>query len=238
MTPRRFAARAQSQSSLTVGARLDALSERLPLELALSLAADLVKAVAAAHRSGHRFGRFDANHFVVRGTGEVQLVARPAPGADVAADMHALGGILFRLFTGVTPKQARAALKVSSLAEVPSPAQLNPALDDTLDTLVAQMLASHPASRPQSMAQVEAWFADIYEALDVHPSRAAVLRWAGARPAPAPVARVVPVFVAEEDEELDDDAPAAAAPGPVRFDAWAMAATAFSVVAFAMASSL
>lgn len=244
MTSRRFATRVQQQSSLTVGARLDAQAGRLPLELGLTLARELVKAVADAHQRGLRFGRLDASHFVVRGTGEVQLVASAAPGADVATDMHAVGAILYRLFTGLTPKQARAALKVSSLQEVPAPARLNPALDDTLDTLVAQMLSSHPGSRPPSMRQVEAWLADVCEELDVQPSRAAVLRWAGARPAPravpAPVKRVVPALVADEDDEedLEEEGAVADAPGPVRFDAWALAAAAFSLVAFTMASVL
>lgn len=246
MTTRRFAARVQQQSSLSVGARLDAQPGRLPLELGLSLARELVKVVADAHQRGQRFGRLDAAHFVVRGTGEVALVAKPAPGADVAADMHAVGAVLYRLFTGLTPKQARAALKVSSLHEVPAPAQLNPAIDDTLDTLIAQMLASHPGARPQSMRQVEAWLAELCEELDVQPSRPALLRWAGERPAPkvvatpAPVRRVVPTFVDEDDDaDLDDDEDAAAeAPGPLRFDAWALSAAAFSVVAFAMASVL
>lgn len=245
MTSRRFATRVQQPSSHSIGARLDAQAGRLPLELGLNLARELVKVVADAHQRGLRFGRLDASHFAVRGSGEVELVAQAAPGADVATDMHAVGAILYRLFTGLTPKQARAALKVSSLHEVPAPAQLNPALDDTLDTLVAQMLSSHPGARPQSMRQVEAWLGDICEELDVQPSRAAVLRWAGERPAPqaapapAPVKRVVPVFVeADDDEDLDDDAEADDAPGPVRFDAWAVAAAGFSVVAFAMASVL
>ena len=244
MTTRRFAARVQQPSSLSVGARLDAQPGRLPLELGLNLARELVKVVADAHERGQRFGRLDAAHFVVRGTGELALVAKAAPGADVAADMHAVGAVLYRLFTGLTPKQARAALKVSSLHEVPAPARLNPALDDTLDTLIAQMLASHPGARPQSMRQVEAWLGDLCEELDVQPSRAALLRWAGERPAPkavappAPVRRVVPTFVDADDDLEDDEDTAVEAPGPLRFDAWALSAAAFSVVAFAMASVL
>jgi hypothetical protein len=244
MTPRRFAVRVQQKTSLSVGAALDAQRGRLPLELALSVAADLVSAVADAHRRGVCFGRIDARDVEVHGTGELRLLAKPSPGADVAADMHAVGAILYRLFTGLTPRQARVALKVSSLHEVPSPAQINPALDDTLDTVVAQMLASHPAARPQSMRQVEAWLADVCEELEVQPSRAAVLRWAKAAPrlvvvpAPRVVARAELAGDVLNDDDLDDDALKDDAPGPLRFDAWAVAACAFSVVALVMATTL
>lgn len=257
MTRRRFAsaaAAAPANSETSLASRLGA--ERLPLELALSLAVEVVDAVATAHQQRATFGRLTPADFRVEADGSLAVTAERLPGGDVAADAFAVGAVLYQLFTGFTPAQARARLQVSPLHDAPPASQLNPAIDDALEAMLAQLLARDPARRPYSLRLVEVALADACEFLDLEPSRAAILAWARVAPAlrvvtppPVPAVRHTPTFTvladedveeveAFDDEDLEDEEDERDAAGPVRFDGWMIAACGFCVVAFAMATSL
>lgn len=223
----------------TLADRLSA--ERLPLDLALSLAVEVVDAVATAHQRRQAYGTLTLAHFSLQADGSVAVTAVANPHADAASDTFAVGAVLYQLFTGLSPQQARAKLSVSPLAAVPPASLLNPALDDGLELLLAKMLAKEPALRPHSLRVVEALLADVCDSLDLDPSRDALAAWA-ARPAPKKAAKKhVPsvrfIEAVDDEEPLDDDDVEEAA-SPLRFDVWAAAACAFTVVAFAMATTL
>lgn len=244
---RSFARQTPKQASHSLASRLTA--ERLPLDLALSLSVEVVSAIASAHQQRRAFGNLCAADLVVQPDGSLAVLAPSVAGADSATDTFAVGAVLYQLFTGLTPNQARAQLKVSALHDVPPASRLNPAIDDTLDELLSLMLARDPARRPQSLRVVEALLVDVCESVDLEPSRAAILRWASIAPSLRVVAAVrhTPTFVIlkaedvvalEEDESEDEESTTTASVGPLRFDVWAAAACAFSVVAFAMATHL
>ncbi|MDP1825167.1 MAG: hypothetical protein Q8L48_18050 [Archangium sp.] len=259
---RRFAPQTQPArpvSPSTLGSRLT--TERLPLDLALSLAVEVVDAVAAAHQQRRSFGQLTATDFVVQPDGTIAVTAPSVISAstDTSADTFAVGAVLYQLFTGFTPNQARARLAVSPLHEVPLASRINPAIDDTMEGLLSMMLDRDPARRPHSLRVIEALLIDVCESMELEPSRAAILHWATVHPEqtrgatlrvvpqqlppPPPAARHRPSFVVLADEDvvaLDDDeeVEAEAEASPLRFDMWAVAACAFCVVAFAMATQL
>jgi hypothetical protein len=247
--------------SLSLRDRLS--SERLPLDLSLSLAVEVVDAVAAAHQRRQAFGSLTLADFVLQPDGSVAISAAVDPFADAASDSFAVGAVLYQLFTGFTPNQARAKLSVSPLHAAPPASLLNPALDDGLEVLLATLMAREPTLRPHSLRVVEGQLAAVCESLELEPSREALVAWAG-RDVNAPglsepvedrparqtlVASVGPSSTSSDrpgqskrrhvptvellDEEDEEDAPS-----PLRFDVWAAAACAFTVVAFAMATTL
>ncbi|HEY1088496.1 MAG TPA: hypothetical protein VGE37_12405 [Archangium sp.] len=217
-------------------------AERLPLDLALSLAVEVVDAVASTHQRRQAYGALTLADFTLKSDGSVAVTATPNASSDAASDTFAVGAVLYQLFTGLSPQQARVKLSVSPLAAVPPASLLNPALDDGLELLLAKMLAKEPALRPHSLRVVEALLADVCDSLDLDPSRAALAAWA-ARPAPKTAAKKhVPsvrfIQAVDDDEVLDEDDVGEEAASPLRFDAWAAAACAFTVFAFAMATTL
>jgi hypothetical protein len=235
----------------TLGSRLT--TERLPLDLALSLAVEIVDAVATAHQQRRAFGRLSPADFEIAGDGSLIVTAPPLEGADPATDNFAVGTVLYQLFTGLTPNQARARLAVSPLHEAPLASKINPAIDDTLEGLLSMMLDKNPQRRPHSLRVIEGLLNDVCESLDVEPSRGSIASWASAHPAvavAAPPKKHRPSYVVvladedvidadEDDSELEDDeAEREEHDGPMRFDKWAVAACAFAVVAFTMATKL
>lgn len=253
MTRRRFVSEAPKLTVLSLADRLGA--DRLPLDLALSLAVEVVDAVATAHVRRQAFGHLTAADLVVQADGSVAVTAASAPGAEPAGDTFSVGAVLYQLFTGLTPNQARARLSVSPLHAVPPASLVNPAIDDSIEHLLATTLDHDPARRPQSLRVVEALLAEACDVFDLDPSREDVAAWAATKAAPVAVAapapakvRHVPTFTVVRDEEApafsdEDDASETEeteieAPGPLRFDAWAAAACAFTFVAFAMATNL
>lgn len=238
---RRFA---KPTSSNTLASRLT--SERLPLDLALSIAVEVVETVACAHQQRRAFGRLSAADFVVNADGSIGLAAPAVEGADPSTDTFAVGVVLYQLFTGLTPNQARAKLAVSPLHDVPPASRINPAIDDTLEGGLSLMLERDPARRTHSLRVIESLLVDVCESLELVPSRVAILKWASMIPpiaaVPAPVQHKPSHAVVREDEvkpdEDEDDEGEAGPRAPLRFDAWALAACAFCAVAFAMATQL
>lgn len=229
------------------------LTERLPLDLALSLSVEVVEAVATAHQQQRAFGRLSLAELVVARDGSINITAPALQGADASADTFAVGAVLYQLFTGLTPNQARARLAVSPLHDAPPASRINPAIDDTIEGVLSMMLDRNPARRPHSLRVIEGLLVDVCESLELVPSRAAILRWASIAPtltvAPAPVQHKPSYVVVLADEDVmdaddeeeasnDDEETETPSPGPLRFDAWALAACAFCVVAFAMATQL
>jgi serine/threonine-protein kinase len=77
--------------------------------------------------------------------------------AGVGSDVYALGAILFEMLTGGPPFDGDTALEVMTshtFSEIPSARALNPRVPESLDSLLAKMLAKSPQDRPQSMAEV------------------------------------------------------------------------------------
>lgn len=220
--------------STTLASRLT--TQRLPLDLALSLCVEIVEAVATAHQQRRTFGRLSPADLVVGRDGTIAITAPALEGADPATDTFAVGAVLYQLFTGLTPNQARAHLAVSPLHDAPPASRINPGVDETIEALLSLMLDRDPSRRPHSLRVIEGMLADVCESLELEPSRASILRWASL--APVPVLRkpsfVVVLEVDEEEGEVEEDS----APAPLRFDAWAAAACAFFFVAFAMATQL
>jgi hypothetical protein len=108
---------------------LDALARfhgaaRLPLTTALYLGANIARAVADRHERGEVLGKLDANRIRCSHDGEVVIMAeggtfmapetkRGEP-ADMLSDIYAVGAIIYRLLTGMTPVQAMTRQPVSS----------------------------------------------------------------------------------------------------------------------------
>ena len=233
----------------TLASRLTA--DRLPLDLALSIAVEVVDAVANAHQQRRAFSRLSPADFEIARDGSLTITAPSLEGADPATDNFAVGTVLYQLFTGLTPNQARARLSVSPLHEAPLASKINPAIDDTLEGLLSMMLDKNPARRPHSLRVIEGLLSDVCETLEVEPSRAAIVGWASITPAlavAAPPKKHRPSYVvvladedvidADEDEQNDDEEEREEQDGPMRFDRWAVAACAFAIVAFTMATHL
>jgi len=182
--------------------------------------------------------------------GSGAVLSTSKSGDDLSLDTFSVGTVLYQVFTGLTPNQARARCAVSPLHAVPPASLINPALDDSIDELLARLLDKNAAQRPHSVRVVEAALEEVCEMFDLEPSKALVASWwnsvaAPVIAAPAPVAKKhVPslrlvVEEAEHDEDTEDDMEGdeGEAPTPLRFDAWAVALCAFGFAAFAMATS-
>jgi serine/threonine protein kinase len=173
--------------------------------------------------------------------------------------------VLYQVFTGLTPSAARARYSVPQHEPVPAASLVNPLLDESISDLLGKMLDRDPAQRPHSLRLVEHVLEDVCEYLDLVHSRDAVASWwetseievedvvetapapkvvaappAAPKPGHRPTVRVAREDLYEEaddDFDEDDDARRSAAPGPLRFDAWAFAACAFGIVAFVVAAT-
>lgn len=249
MNRRRFVATSSKPGPLAGPALATRLTERLPLDVAISLSVELLEAVAAVHQQRRVLGGFSAADVTVLADGSVALLCASKSGDDLSLDTFSVGTVLYQVFTGLTPNQARARCSVSPLHAVPPASLINPALDDSIDALLSQLLDKNAAHRPHSVRVVEAVLEEVCELFDLEPTKTLVATWWNAVAAPvakpvvvaAPVKKHVPTLrlvVDEADSEEDDDERDDTEDvGPLRFDAWAMALCAFGVAAFAMATS-
>jgi hypothetical protein len=196
MSRRRFAPRSfEARSTASLQSLLDRTpGARAPMDVAVQLAHEVLRAAAEVHAEGRTLGPVDAASFEVSGDGALSLRGE-AGGTDVLEDVQAVGAVLYQVFTGLTPAQARARLQAPRLDEVPAPSRFNPALDDTLDALVASMLAADAAQRPQSLAHLLAVVRNVMDDLGLEVERAVVARWAGFA-GPKPRLQVAPVAFA------------------------------------------
>jgi serine/threonine protein kinase len=265
MNRRRFAPPAPAKSApvhLVAEPAVDSLADRLgaagrlPLDVSLSLAIELVDVVARQHNQRRTYGGFNAAEWTVLPDGRLSCLATARGGDDLSLDLFSAGTVLYQVFTGLTPNQARARLAVSPLQPVPPAALVNPALDESISDLLGKVLDREPANRPHSLRLVEHVLKDVCEFLDLVPSRDVVASWwemsevaevleaeiAAPPTPPAPRARLHRLTVrsveVEVEDDDDEDAPQAKYEGPVKFDLWAVAACAFCVVAFALASTV
>ncbi len=251
---RRFGRQAQRAvgSPNTLASHLT--SQRLPLDLAVSIAVEVIDVVAAAHQQGRTFGHLTAADFVLKPDGAIGITAAPsaAHSTDTSDDTSAVGGVLYQVFTGLTPSQARAQLAVSPLHEVPLASRLNPAVDESVEEMLSRMLDRDPKSRPHSLRVVEAWLVDVCDALELEPSRAAILGWVSAAQTPAVARQPQPsvtrhqrTFVAVpansasvecgDDDEASGGAATKAPSFSLHFDVWTIAICAFCLLAFVVA---
>jgi len=243
MTRRRLARKPVARTLQTLH---DESTGRLPLEAALRLARGVVKALAATHAAGSLVAGLspasielrDDGGVTVRGGGAAvhapELIAGRAP--TIASDVYAAGAVLFQLLTGLTLAQARGRSAVPRLHVVPAPSRFNASLPDVFDSLLPQMLASHPEDRPASLRLVLAKLDEGLEelGLEAPPERTELVAVPPPfRPQPA---RRAPVLIDDaEDEVLDDDELEGRVAEPSTLDAaWLFAAVGFSVMALVM----
>ncbi len=244
MNRRRFATVSSKPGPLAGPALSTRLTDRLPLDVAISLSVEVLEAVAAVHQQQRVLGAFGASELTVLADGSVAVLSASKPGDDLSLDSFSVGTVLYQVFTGLTPNQARARCAVSPLHAVPPASLINPALDDSIDDLLARLLDKNAAQRPHSLRVVEAALEEVCELFDLEPSKARVAAWwnAMAPVAPSVAKKHVPsvrLVVEEMDEDSEDDVEGneGPSPTPLRFDAWAVALCAFGVAAFVMATT-
>ena len=109
-----------------------------------------------------------------------------------AADIHALGAILFELLTGRPPFRADTMLETLRLVreqDPEHPSALNPKVDRDLETIVLKCLEKHPLRRYRSAEalaeDLERWLADL--PIRARPATLIyrTVKWVRRRPAPA-----------------------------------------------------
>ncbi|MDP3499931.1 MAG: hypothetical protein Q8S33_06350 [Myxococcales bacterium] len=227
---------------------------RMPLDAALQLSHALVRAIEDHHATGQAIGPFDTGSIAVDVLGHVVIkpslrpeAAAPELGvggvADLLSDLHSLGGVLYRLFAGLSHQDAA---KRSGGSLVP-PSRFNPTIDDALDGLVLTLLDPDPIERPYRLAQVDGQLLAIFAELGLEPSPQAVSSWVASHRPAAPVATAAPIQLtapvplaklsaprrtpppvkwaldAEDEADVADESFDPAWEGPVRFDLWAAA---------------
>ena len=88
--------------------------------------------------------------------------------AGVAADLYALGGLLFYLLAGRPPVEARSLTELSERAWEPLPAL--PGVPSPINTAIAVLTAPDPQSRCKSMEEAVAHLTTAWQALAPEPS--------------------------------------------------------------------
>jgi hypothetical protein len=166
------------QDSVTLTRLLES-EKKVGLTMALDLGAAIAERVGAIHASGRVLGAFDASRVVCTRDGRVLLSKEPglplAPElkrgepASAAADVYAVGSLVYQLLTGKTPAQASAAEEVSRLREVPAPSRFNDKVDAELDAVVLATLRVEPSERPASVMALQAALDGISEELQLIP---------------------------------------------------------------------
>ncbi len=116
----------------------------------------------------------------------------------IAADVHALGAILYELLTGRPPFQAETLLETLRLVREEEPARLrtiDPKLDRDLETIVLKCLEKPPGRRYHSAADVaddlERWLLDLPIRARPATRTYRLVKWARRRPAAAALVLVI-----------------------------------------------
>lgn len=161
-------------------------ASRLPLATAMYIGANIARAVAEQHDRGHVLGTLDANRIRCSHDGQVLITAQGgsfmAPEAkrgeppDVLSDIYAVGAIVYRLLTGMTPLQAMTRQPVSRLHEVPAPSALIPGIDPALDEVLLACLAHDPGERPISARVLSNTIEGVFAELELIASPSGVVR--------------------------------------------------------------
>lgn len=161
-------------------------ASRLPLATAMYIGANIARAVAEQHDRGHVLGTLDANRIRCSHDGQVLITAqggsfmspetkRGEP-PDVLSDIYAVGAIVYRLLTGMTPLQAMTRQPVSRLHVVPAPSALIPGIDPALDEVLLSCLAHDPGERPISARVISSTIEGVFAELELIASPSGVVR--------------------------------------------------------------
>ena len=155
-------------------------------ERAHELARELCAGLAAAHRAGVLHRDLKPKNVLIDSAGRARLtdfgLARPSALGEHAgqlagtpaymapeqftrrevsarSDVYALGLVLFELYTGRSPIKPGSTTEVAlqhTNAELPSPREFVPEVDEAVDAVIKQCLAKDPAERPGSALEVAA----------------------------------------------------------------------------------
>jgi hypothetical protein len=161
-------------------------ASRLPLATAMYLGANIARAVAEHHDRGEVLGTLDANRIRCSHDGRVVIVkeggsfmapeVKRGEPPDVLSDIYAVGAIVYRLFTGMTPLQAMTRQPVSRLHQVPAPSSLNPSIDPALDEVLLSALATDPGERPISARVISGTIEGVFAELEIMAGPSGVVR--------------------------------------------------------------
>ncbi len=109
-----------------------------------------------------------------------------------AADIHALGAILFELLTGRPPFRAETMLETLRMVreqDAEHPSAINPKVDRDLETIVLKCLEKHPSRRYHSAEaladDLDRWLADLPIRARPATLRHRAVKWVRRRPAAA-----------------------------------------------------
>src|SRR5689334_15775035 len=136
---------------------------------ALSYAAQIADALADAHAAGMLHGDIRAEHIVITTKGNAKIPdfgfaqwLGKEHAADEAADLRALGAVLFHMLTGTAPLPAWPA---------PAPSTINRNLPKEIDAIVAQLLKTGPGEAVHSAAAAAAELRSLSAVLDTRAQR-------------------------------------------------------------------
>jgi hypothetical protein len=129
----------------------------LPLETALYACGELARLVATEHEMGRAVTGLDPDHIRCTRAGGVVLTGARVHHPDTRADVHAVGGIFYRLLTG----------KIPAARDAVAPSRFNPGVDGELDAVILASLATDPSKRPASLRVLEGSLAAVFEELEL-----------------------------------------------------------------------
>jgi serine/threonine-protein kinase len=148
----------------------------LPLTDAIRVSRELLDALGFAHEHGIVHGDvkpenilLEGKHAVVADFGIAKAIAaaaggnRPELAQDHGADLYAAGAVMYEMLVGAPPfsGDARAIVAAHPTAPVPNVSDRRRDVPPRIAALVARLLATHPAERPQNAREVLALLDDV-----------------------------------------------------------------------------